>query len=324
MSAFGYGPSLALRWRRMGAAFDFTGGVLPDGATLARGSAATRVAAGGVVASVAAGAARFDWDPVTLVPRGLLVEAAASNLLSYAVDLGNANGWTRSNVNVAANPAVLAPDGTVAPRLIEQSGGTSTLDHASVSFVGGTTYCLSLYAREDPASAKRYLYLLLPAGPFGGSVIGVFDLATGAITTNGQVVASSFVDAGGGWRRVSMTATAASAGSATGARIRAATTASTGATSGNDGVSGLFAWGVQLEQAGAPSSLVLTDAAPATRAADVLTLAWGSCGVADGAIVARVSFADGSSQDVAQTVSGGVATLPVPLARARVTGVRLA
>ena len=52
-----------------------------------------------------------------------------------------------------------------------------------------------------------------------------------------------------------------------------------------------------------------------TRAADTLVLDWRSRGVGDGTIGVRYGFDDGSTQDVAAVVAGGMATVPTTLAR---------
>src|SRR3982751_4732336 len=63
---------------------DFTTGTLDSRITFARGSTATYYNSSGLVASAASGAPRFDYDPVTLAPRGLLLEEQRTNLALYS------------------------------------------------------------------------------------------------------------------------------------------------------------------------------------------------------------------------------------------------
>ena len=63
-------------------ALDFTTAILDPRITFTRAAAsATRINASGVIEIVAADTPRFDFDPVTLVCRGLLIESARTNLL---------------------------------------------------------------------------------------------------------------------------------------------------------------------------------------------------------------------------------------------------
>ena len=68
---------------------------------------------------------RLDYDPVTLQPKGFLVEEARTNLLLRSEEFDNAN-WTKSRATVTANAAT-APDGTSnADKLVEDSTASAT------------------------------------------------------------------------------------------------------------------------------------------------------------------------------------------------------
>lgn len=83
-------------------------------------------------------------------------------------------------------------------------------------------------------------------------------------------------------------------------------------------------FGVQLEAGSMPSSYVASGAAAGARVADVLMLNWGMHGVPDGGVTLRYLFDDGSTQDVAAAVTGGVVTVPGNLNRRRILSVRIA
>lgn len=92
------------------ASYDFTQGVLPDGVTFTRGSEGYYVAGNGNKTLAAQDAARFDHDPATLAPRGLLMEDARTNILLWNEDFTQP-AWTSSAFTASAQTTV-APDGT--------------------------------------------------------------------------------------------------------------------------------------------------------------------------------------------------------------------
>jgi hypothetical protein len=72
----GDGSTLNLDFTTMTATADLTAG----GLTFTRGSTGTRINASGFVETMSNNVARFDHDPTTLAPRGLLVEGSATNI----------------------------------------------------------------------------------------------------------------------------------------------------------------------------------------------------------------------------------------------------
>ena len=88
----GLNPTLSL---------DFLTPVLDGRITASGGANGTRVNSSGLI--VAATTPRFDYDPVTLDIRGLLVEEARTNLLLYSDDFTGAAWATQGTANVTAN-----------------------------------------------------------------------------------------------------------------------------------------------------------------------------------------------------------------------------
>lgn len=316
MVALGFGARLALQPGMLsGAGFDFAGGVLPAGASLTRASAGTRINAAGVLVSEAADVARFEHDPVTLAPRGLLLEPARTNALTQSGAIDSA-AWGKSNVVVTADAAP-APDGASAAETIAAAAGGATTRYVfnGTSFTAAT-WTMSCFARATGAVRYVQLYWGNTANP--GSYAN-FDLVAGQVTA-GSAGEGTIAAAGGGWQRIALTSTlAAVTNNAFLAPIDAGTTARLGSATLAAGA-GFAAWGAQLEAGAAPSSCIPTSGAAVTRAADVLTLNWASRGAADGTITVRYTFDDGSTQDVATTVAGGTAAVPANLVRARLRG----
>lgn len=295
MNALGFGTGFRLN-RRGGAGFDFSGGALPDGASLTRASVATRCDSSGAIANAAIDVPRFDYDPVSHAPRGLLVEPAATNLALNSQDWTQAS-WTRSSANIAAT------------RLIESSSTAVMTAQMAVALTSGMPVTNSCIASEVAGSAKRYLCLTYAGAAFATQPFATFDLASGAVTAS-QNCTASIVAAPGGWL-CAMTATPSATASAT-ARfmVNASSTVANDVRTG-DGTSAINASEAQIEMASAASSRVRSGSSAGARAADVLALA-GPAGIW------RFGFDDGSIQDVALTASGGVVTVPGNLARARI------
>ena len=108
-------------------ALDFlTEPVLSSTVTFARSSAATRVGQDGLIQTVAVDAPRFDFDPVSRSPRGLLIEEARTNLLVNSPVSGVV--LPTQSVSVTAVPHTISFYGT----------GTITLSGAAVASVVGT------------------------------------------------------------------------------------------------------------------------------------------------------------------------------------------
>lgn len=297
MAAIGVGASLAVRQRR-GAGFDFTGPALPRGVSLTRASAAACYDGQGVMVMCAADVARFDRDPASRAPRGLLVEAAATNLLAAPAAF-DAAAWQKAWIG-AASPTVAANAGLAADATVsaDQIGLTSVTAADSLSVV----------AQSVSLTAGRYTFSVWLRGMSGGEQ--PFLMAT----PDGRAFESRPVRLSPQSSRYSLSFTA----DARTWYVQIGTDrrdAAQGATTAAQ----VQAWGAQLETGNAATSY-----APAGRAAEVVTLDWASRGVADGAVVVRYTFDDGSSEDRAATVSGGRAVVPLTLARPRLIRAALA
>lgn len=108
-------------------ALDFVSApILSSAVTFSRSSAATTVGQDGLIQTVAVDAPRFDFDPATLAPRGLLVEEARTNL--FVNSLVNGDSLATQNVSVTAVPHTISFYGT----------GTITLSGAATASVVGT------------------------------------------------------------------------------------------------------------------------------------------------------------------------------------------
>ena len=290
MSAIGFGPAIAPGRAAMPVVpcFSFDG-ALPPGATLTRASVATCYDAAGALSTVPADTPRFDHDPVTRTPRGLLVEGAATNLLTWSDGAIGQQSTVKQVVDAA---------GTL-------SGFANAIRFATAGMQGyvlkayptsaGKTYAFSAFVRCDDGQPP------LPGTSNGAGCDFEVDF-------DGDVNLPQFLPsmpAGDGMWRFACRASVSTPSNGLFGPVRQA---------GNSGRLFVVS-GFQLELGAVPSSYIPTAGVAAARAADVLTLDWGRRGVADGPLVVRYMFDDGSMQEAAATVVGGEASVPTTLAR---------
>ena len=257
---FSGGPSLNLQ---------FAGSTTLDPRiTFTRASTGTYTDSAGVLQSAAIDVPRFDYDPTTLQPLGLLIEESRTNSALYSELFSNA-AWVKSNTSVTADTDISPAGTTTADKLFENTANTSHfVTCAAVSFTSGTTYTFSVYAKF----AGRFLRVLLPSSAFPVSNrSATFNLQTGEIAAESGVTASAVL-INNGWYRCSISV-AATTSTTGGAGVSLSTTFATGLeVYTGDGVSGAILWGAQLETGAFPTSYTPTTTAAATRAADVATM----------------------------------------------------
>jgi hypothetical protein len=225
---------------------DFIGtNSLDSRVTFTRASTATFVGSNGLIQSAAINAPRFDYDPVTLAPRGLLIEEQRANLATYSAAIGGTN-WSASSLGAGVLPTVtlnhsVAPDGsTTATRLqLSLGGGTTTGD-------------ISLVAQGLTATGAR-----------GSFYIKTTDGSTKTIYTRGASFSSFVVD--GTWRRYNFDA-GTLAGTQFGIGLRG------GQTPTNSNTADILVWGAQLEVGAFATSYIPTVASQVTRSPDIATM----------------------------------------------------
>lgn len=207
---------------------------------------------------------RFDHDPVTKECKGLLIEDATTNLLTYSEDFGNA-AWSKTAVTVSGD-FTYAPDGTLtADRLIENSAVTGHHVHRAQAWTTGVSYVLSVYAKD---AGRRYLRL----GMFTNqSNAFSFDLQTGSLTSGLNITSADakIEGVGNGWYRCSIRITPGASVTGYVSFLLDDDTDPSNTTYTGDGYSGVYIWGAQLESNSAsPSSYVDTTATTAARSYD--------------------------------------------------------
>ena len=234
-----------------------TGAPLDSRITFTRSTTATFVGSNGLIQSAAINEPRFDYDPVTLAAKGLLIEEQRANLLTYSEDFSNVI-WTKTGSTVTSN-ATVSPDGlTTADKAVEDtSTGTHNVFNAGAGAAGAHTF--SVWAK---AAGRNWIVVRIEG------VDTYFNLSNGTIGTIGAGITASIQAFSNSWYRCAVTKTLAGAVACT---YRLATDNNVSSYTG-DGTSGVFLWGAQLEAGAFATSYIPTVASQVTRSADVATM----------------------------------------------------
>jgi hypothetical protein len=252
-------------------ALDFTTASLDSRVTFTRTTSAsnpaTYVDVNGYVTAATNNQPRFDFDPVTKVCKGLLIEESRANLLLQSANITSVSWGTLTNASANAD-VLTSPENTLtADSLIENSlAGLHTVETSGFNFVTASSYTFSIFAK---ALGNRWVELAFPASVFTAR-FGKFDLINGTVQAADAGVTSSIIKLDNGWYRCSITSTCVSGASA---RCNVFINTNTGTRNyTGDGTSGLYLWGAQLETGAFPTSYIPTTTTTLTRNADVATM----------------------------------------------------
>jgi hypothetical protein len=212
-------------------------------------------------------APRFDHDPTTLQPRGLLIEGTSNNLARYSETLETTGSFWGYN---AATRTVESSD-------VNPTGGTGSISFAPTTN-GGSRYCGLFLTGQTTTTAYTYSVWLKGKG----TNICVISIQNSAGAQNATMTilsqpsggTASVTSTGGGFSVVSNLSTT---GWTRVQVVLAATLGGTGTlnvfmypkdTSVQTTADSLFAWGAQLETGSGASSYIPTGASTGSRAFD--------------------------------------------------------
>jgi len=248
-------------------ALDFTTASLDARVTFTRTTNATNPAtyinSSGYITAATNNEPRFDYDPITLVCKGLLIEESRANKCPYSQDISS---WTQFGSGSVTADAETAPDNTLTADLVETTVTTgSNFRFMSVSFTGNGEKVVSLFLK--PASDGTNYILLrdetVPANRKGISVTWASGVPTVAnVVGTGTIYPAQQYS--NGWYRFSFSAANVVAGNTNRIRIYPSID--------NIVSEKVYAWGVQAEDASFPTSYIPTTTTALTRNADVATM----------------------------------------------------
>jgi hypothetical protein len=136
--------------------------------------------------------------------------------------------------------------GTMADKLVENTAAANHLVSWSTTLLAGVTYTLSAYAKAGERT--QFAVQTSNVGNWASSVLTIFNLDTGTIASGSGTI----TPVGSGWYRCSITATFGAANATGGINILPASAGLVTYT--GDGVSGVYIFGAQVEQASTASA----------------------------------------------------------------------
>lgn len=218
--------------------------------TFTRASGATVVGSDGYINNVTNDTPRFDYNPVDLSSRGLLIEQASTNLLLYAEQLSKPE-WANVNASITSN-AVDSPFLSTKADIITSTNSVTGYIQQNI-IATGTNYSFSVFLKADTSSSAN---------------IQIYDATTGtALNTLNIPNISSGTPYAGGWYRHSVYTTTATNGNTIGFRIFPWGNIFTGGLNKS-----IAAFGAQVEVGdtfNSPSSYMRSFATAFARSADV-------------------------------------------------------
>jgi hypothetical protein len=298
---------------------------LPSGATFTRASIGTRTNISGTIVTETTDVARFDYDPITHAPLGILIETARTNLALRSQEVNASNGqWSALNLTYGAT--VTSPDGTAnATDMREANTGYPSYQILTCPAVtvanAATATRVRIYLKM---SGYRYVANIVDDGHSGSSVTSVIDLQNGVLVSSvfgggssgWSLQNTTLTSVGNGWYQLDVNFTVALFENNVRNRVITMSDVATYPHAG-DVTKGFYVWGYdvahQLTTDG--GTYIPTTTATVTRAVDVLTLP-----IPDGIWDITTTDATGSTTTRKSVVSGY--TVVPRSGKTRVTSIR--
>lgn len=205
-------------------------------------------------------APRFDYDPITLLPKGLLIEEQRTNLLLQSENW--TVSWSFSNTTFGAS--VLAPNGTITANRLEATTTAVTTITQSVTATA-TSHTASIYAKQGSAATDANRFMVFNATTATVLLQISIDYSTGIITHLIGAGATS-VNVGNGFWRIQLPVTT---GITVGNTLQFRTVFDGGSETAGEYA---YVWGAQLEAGAFATSYIPTTTSQLTRAADLASV----------------------------------------------------
>lgn len=219
-----------------------TSATLDSRITFTRASSGTYFDSTGTLQTATTDVPRFDYNPSTLAPLGLLVEEQRTNLCLYSEDLSNA-AWAKGAGVSATYNTTTAPDGTTTADTLTLSGTDNGI-YQSITVNASTTYTWSWWVKLGTMAAADFKF-------------AIYDNTAAAFIA--QDIVPTQTPNSTGWTRISYTFTTPVGCTSIRVYVFRNGTVSAGT---------VHVWGMQAEPGTMSTSYIATTSASVTRAAD--------------------------------------------------------
>ncbi len=249
------------------------------GITFTRASSAYYTNSSGVLTSASSGAARFDYNPVTLTPKGLLLEGASTNLLLNSQGIGSTD-WSLQTGGDTSASGYSSPDGASNAQLLTfGSGSAAHWFFQTFTSLSNGNYSVSFFVKANTGNS-RYLGIGLWGSPTAATIVFDLQTVTAVETKNYGVTASSQI-AGpwSGFYRITVTVPSFVASNPSYVLLMNASAAGSNSyefntlISNGPGTATYYVFQGDLVASLFPSSPILTTTSSVSRAADSLSAA---------------------------------------------------
>jgi hypothetical protein len=246
--------------------YDLTTGTLPADFTFTRSSTASFVNAQGIVTSAAINIPRIDYHPTTGVCKGILIEQAQANYMTYSSNFSLGINQYNSTITTSYSTS---PDNLQLSNLFNRDSASNSFGFkTSPTFSAATTLCGSIFAKGSGLVGLRVYSGILSTGT--DYFTAVFNLSTLGITTTANGSASGttaqIIPFKNGWNRLLINGVVPSSTTA----ALAFTSTDNTFDSSSTNVQNEF-WAAQLSRS-TQANYIPTVASSVTRAADTLSL----------------------------------------------------
>lgn len=189
--------------------FDYTKNKYIDSRfTFSRNSVGTYVGADGYLKTAPVNTPRFDYDPITNVIKGLLIESEKTNIILNSSNLTNTTSWyygATASVTVSSQ-SVTSPAGDATSYQIAEAATTSQhFIEAKHAVTSGVTYTFSVWLK---AGTQTIVQLAGDSNGFGTNIWANFNLSTGVVVNSGAGTTSWIYPYPNGWYRCVISAVA--------------------------------------------------------------------------------------------------------------------
>ena len=213
---------------------------------------------------------RFDFDPVTLQPRGILIEEQRTNLATYSNTFSDASWTAIGTKNLVANSTV-SPDGEVSASTLTDNSAAAYQGMAKSLTVANdnTTYTASIYVRKTTGGTSATFGFNFQLT--GGTLVG----ASPRINTDTGVLlggTGTVQNAGAYWRLTASVTNNTTGNTALALSVYAATAAHGVSADSSAATGSAILYGAQIEVGAFATSYIPTVASTVTRSADVATI----------------------------------------------------